>query len=369
MKKIFMLLMCAASVNSFGLSSPSSLLKLETNQDGYKIKFVADLTNIKQSNDWFPNFYNYDTKSENDDLYTKEDITIKDNKVYRLLDFKRYDKYINNLSDDTLLYLCKTTLDGNSNWSCQVIGDGKNPDNLETQFIQSSDNDQLVMKSKVLKPDNLIFYNPNTKSFSYKEFPRNYYGFISGGYDFLDSNTYTYYANGIFYTSGGQYLDFINKRLYSSNMYSIKGNCYEVTKGYFYSLGDKYYAFDGDGSIFHVDFSPSNGFIFGEQLGERNAAISHLQLPHQEASADGKLFFLAENKSNIPPQGKIYYVSETANKNTGWKTLTIKSTSNDYYAQRFSSLKLYSTDNRIFFSILTNTGTLKSRLSLYEITK
>lgn len=368
MKKIFMLLMCTASINSFGLSSPSSLLKLDPNQDGYKIKFMADLTNIKPNNEWFPEFYNYETKSENDE-YSPVEVTTKDNKVYRLVNFKRYDKYKNTLSGDSLLNLCYATLDGKSNWRCDAIGDGKNPDNQATHFVQSSDSDQLVMYSSVLKPKNLIFYNSNTKAFTYEEFPKSFYGY-SIAPDSLDN--YAYYANGIFYNRG-KYFDFVNKSMYEhayGSVYSIQGNCFRSEE--IYSLGGKYYTFDS-GSLFNVDFSTKYFFTSGEQVGDRNAALSSLgMLSNQAVRANGKLFFLAEDKDNIPPQGKIYYISETANKNTEWKTLTIKSTSSDYYAQSFQSLRLYFTDNRVFFTILAHTGTLNNGRSsryLYEIIK
>ena len=333
MKKFLGLVISVINFSAYSDVLPYSPDNIKLNNaNGYKLRFVTDLSSIKPVDDWYPSFYE---KSTNGDGVSVNDtsnrsIEVNNGFIYRLVGFMKYNKYSNSFQRDlSQLRLCQIKVDGSSNWDCSII-----IANDSSGLYSSRSAEQYLIPSS--NGNNIIIYYNNGKNSILAEYSSftNFVATIDIPKDILNTfRSYlpkSYYDSQKLYTSIGV-VNFKNSTVSLINdsvTFSLDNKCYYPQSKAF-PIYNRYYTINQD-RLFNVEFIYKSGFVIESQIGEANADLdnsikSATINKYVAARSANELLILSNNvvNKNNNASRALYVISDNSDSKQQWKTLTV----------------------------------------------
>ncbi len=381
------------SANSFASAELAGAVTLKPNKDGYKLKFVANVSGLPIIGDkWYPSFYNYNSYKkvmEADDNYIGAgggDVVVNNNIVYRLQTFYMFDKYTKKInSQETQLRLCKLPI-GTSQWDCSntldfsssgrsytpslfngddgdtMAGDYSDHDGKSTAFIYNNKTNQVIKVALDGVP------NQNNE--------------LSG---VLHSG---YYKDSRIYSSLGM-IDLINKTfsIHNTAIFAINYSCRadsNLIYGAVYSQG-KIYTISNQ-RFYNINGTFQSDYFLGSQIGELNIDVNHgltlglaSSIENKDIQMSGNNIYLlgsVTSEFGKDPKFKVYYLPNTADKNQTWNELSLKVNGKnwDFYSVGMGGARLINNQKKLYLiNVLSKKTHIMGRgnysLYLYEVSK
>lgn len=384
--KILLLIGVFLSLNAQALVGSPNNLKLAPNVDGYKLKMVANLSDLPIVNDYYPSFYTagYSSKpiintSGLSSEYKK--LIVQGGYLYGLMTFKKLDKYSNSFTEkDKQLRLCKIKLVGGTKWDCSLVIDSKGG-NSGQLFDSASTGKIAGIYTDIDGIGRVFLYEPKDLTVSYVVDTNEP---ISSVFNPVNGKTELYNQRQQDLNSVGRYLSFSNDNVYyrddiiyetdskldiSHKIIDVFGQVHPSDFSCVYSndgmgqMKGNYYS-SLNNRLFNLNYNTQKGvFMMGNQVGETNGVIGELRFIPARINLYGNLIFLSPDDYRFHD---LYYIPTSANQNTPWKKLSILNT-------EFSQAFLVPGDSdKIYFAMnlkFSTSSNFKDSLFIYEISK
>lgn len=362
----------------------SSKITLSPNAEGYKLKYIDNLSNLPIIDaTWYPSYYEMNNKiriNDKDSISFSHRIVVNNGYIYRLQHYMMYDKYTKQLSNsENQLRLCREKIGSKSQWDCSIVLDSSSSDTpyYDAVLSYSPDGDNIAGLYKNSDSQQYAFeFDPKTLKVTKTYLPSGLnFRFVEEGSD----SRIGYYMNREFYGYSvtekinlATKQNFVYKPNFDFGYYSSDHSCrYDGAKFY---LADKIFT-ARNGRLFRVSGDYQTGYTVGEQLGELNGQLGELNGQLQSGSAH-KIWLTGGNVysiKNVPYEGGnfiIYYNSITADKNQKWKILQFTSSAKSPIYMGYDN-GIVPNQNKLYVVVSGTDGYqfANTKVYLYEISK
>ncbi|RTK96433.1 MAG: hypothetical protein EKK64_04050 [Neisseriaceae bacterium] len=352
----------------------SEPIKLAPNKDGYKLKFITDISNLPSYDGvWYPIYgstiYSMSKYNNDDASYNRLNIFVNNGIVYRLKEYGKIDKYSNKYDDSNRqIRLCQYKIDTGSQWDCSTIVDSNISNhyyNLDLILVPSADGEKIAGGFEGVNSKKIAFeYDPKTKNLVKFKLPDGIFDSFSSS---VNSSPSTYYTDSIMY-SNHNIIGLTNKTIIEFPYFTIYSNnfsCSISNNPPVLFVNQKFYTIYNK-RVYSVNASANYQYSLNKQIGELNSDllsdnILGLYLRGGIQIFGDNMFAIGNGKyGNGRHDINIYYIKSTADSNQKWNTLTF-SENGPYY----SSFKLIPNQKKAYLLAITQySGSL-----LYEISK
>lgn len=337
---------------------------IAANNDGYKIKFISNLSDLPNyDNTWYPDIYMNDgadlniTKSSKHDDYSfvNKKIIVNNGTIYRLVNYRKLDKYSNKFDNiNYQLRLCRSSISKSNNIDCSLIIDSNSSGynyNSTSLLLSSDDGDKIAGG----------FINSNSKNIAFEYIPFTNDIFLTPLYkhakmNFSDNSSYnpTYYKSSAFF-SNIEAIELSQKKIIVNNnvIYTNKFSCIvNSSNSEPIVLSGNYYAMLNQ-QIYSVNSDLKEGYSLKNQIGEKNGDFfnspsslsglynqSGIQISNDIIYVKGAVKPIRNNFSSL----SIYYLPKKSESTQTWNNIKIEGASSDALSKSyfvFNQKKLY----------------------------
>lgn len=358
--------------SSFAISNTTlATLKLLPNKDGYKLKTVANLSDLPSFDGvWYPDIYFGNELKTITDGYSVggyDSFEVNNGIVYRLVQYRQYSQYRHQLENDNLqLRLCSFKI-GGMKWDCSTLVDSNQSGrsySSNSSLIPSPDGDKIIGIFNTFSEKSIFEYDAQTGNIIKTDslpFPL----YISSG------NTYA--KQSVIYAVD-QTIDLLTKTLSfyhgsraASQVFSNDYSCdyYHDIKLFLLSGGNPYAFYNK--RLYSIGGSPQLGYTLDKQIGEYNSDFRALNslvldLDNNIQLYEDNIFAIGGERDN---KLSIYYLPKVAESTQRWNALQLTTSNNSEVS--FSRLGLIKSQNKIYIATTIRDKSNNEKIYLFEI--
>lgn len=365
-----------ATSSSFAISNTTlATIKLLPNKDGYKLKTVANLSDLPSFDGiWYPDIYSTDelkTITDEPSAEGYDSFEVNNGIVYRLVQYRQYSQYSHKLEYDNFqLRLCSFKI-GGMKWDCSMLVDSNQSGyNYSSSYgrgrlIPSPDGDKITGIFTTSNHEQIIFeYNPQAGNMIKTDgipFDVTFYGNV-------------YAKQSVIYTVS-KTIDLSTKTasFYSDSssaslqIFSNDYGCYynAHVKPSLLSDGNPYTFYNK--RLYSVGGSPQLGYTLDKQIGEYNSVFSSFYdiaggVDRNIQLYGDKIFAIGGERDN---KLSIYYLPKVAESTQRWNALQLTTSNNSEVS--FSRLGLINSQNKIYIATPIRDKSYNQKIYLFEI--